>query len=232
MISIIIPTYNEEDNIIATLKSIHLNGNIHLIKEIIVVDGGSSDKTIEKANDCGARIIVSQIKGRAAQMNEGAAAASEKILHFIHADSILPKHFDTDVVRAINNGYEAGCFRLAFDYDHWFLKLNCWFTRFDKSAFHYGDQSLFITSDLFNKLHGFNERYIVFEDLDIIRRIKKHCKFKILKKNITTSARKYVENGVFKMQIVFYRMYIMEQLGATQQLLVNVLRSSIKQDKI
>ena len=231
-ISIIIPTYNEEENIDKTLKSIQLNGNGNLIKEIIVVDGGSTDKTIEKAIDCGARIIVSKKKGRAAQMNEGAAAASEKILHFIHADSQLPQHFDADVVKAVNNGYEAGCFRLAFDYDHWFLKLNCWFTRFDRSAFHYGDQSLFITRDLFNKVHGFNEKYIVFEDLDIIRRIKNHCKFKIHKKNIITSARKYVENGVFKMQMVFYKMYIMEQLGASQKMLVNVLRTNIKQDKI
>ena len=232
MISIIIPTYNEEESIAKTLKSIQLNGNVNLIKEIIVVDGGSTDKTIEKASDCGVRVIVSQKKGRAAQMNEGAAVASEKILHFIHADSQLPEHFDADIIRAVNRGYEAGCFRLAFDYHHWFLKLNCWFTRFDFSAFHYGDQSLFITRDIFNKIHGYNEKYIVFEDLDIIRRIKNHYRFKILKQSIITSARKYVENGVFKMQMVFYKMYIMEQLGASQQKLVNVLRSGIKQDKI
>jgi len=232
MISIIIPTYNEEESIAKTLESIQLNGNVNLIKEIIVVDGGSTDQTIQKAQGYGVKIIISQKKGRATQMNEGAAAASEKILHFIHADSQLPNHFDTDVIGAVNNGYEAGCFRLAFDYDHWFLKLNCWFTRFDRSAFHYGDQSLFITRDLFNKVHGFNEKYIVFEDLDIIRRIKNHCKFKIHKKNIITSARKYVENGVFKMQMVFYKMYIMEQLGASQKMLVNVLRTNIKQDKI
>ena len=199
MISIIIPTYNEEENIIQTLKSIQLNGNINLIKEIIVVDGGSTDNTIQNASNCGARVLISKKKGRAAQMNEGAAIASEKILHFIHADSQLPIHFDADVVSSVNEGYEAGCFRLAFDYEHWFLKFNCWFTRFDLSAFHYGDQSLFITSDVFKKINGFNENYIVFEDLDIIRRIKKYSKFKIIKKNVITSARKYVDNGVFKM---------------------------------
>lgn len=232
MISIIIPTYNEEESITNTLKSIHSNGNVNLIKEIIVVDGGSTDKTIEKVNNCGVRVIFSKKKRRASQMNEGASAASEKILHFIHADSHLPEHFDADLICAVNNGYEAGCFRLAFDYDHWFLKLNCWFTRFDRSAFHYGDQSLFITRDIFNKVDGFNEKCLVFEDLDMIRRIKKHCKFKILTKKIITSARKYIENGVFKMQMVYYKMYIMEQLGASQQKLVNILRSSIKQDKI
>jgi len=232
MISIIIPTFNEEENICNILKSIQLNGNVNLIKEIIVVDGGSTDRTKEKANECGAKLVFSQKKGRAAQMNEGAKAASEKILYFLHADSQLPEYFDADIVNAVNNGYEAGCFRLAFDYEHWFLKLNCWFTRFDLNAFHYGDQSLFITRDIFNKLDGFKEKYIVFEDLDIIRRIKNQCKFKILKKNIITSARKYVENGVFKMQLVFYKMYILEQLGVSQQKLVTVFRASIKQDKI
>ena len=232
MISIIIPTYNEEECVSKTLKNIQLNENNNLIKEIIIVDGGSTDKTIEKAKECGVRVIVSKKKGRAVQMNEGAAVASERILHFIHADSQLPINFDTDVMEAVNNGYSAGCFRLAFDYEHWFLKLNCWFTRFDKSAFHYGDQSLFITRDIFNKVQGFNENYMVFEDLDIIRRIKKICKFKILKKSIVTSARKYVENGVFKVQIVFYKMYIMEQFGASQQKLVNYLRTTIKQHKI
>ncbi len=232
MISIIIPTYNEEECISKTLKNIQSIRNINLIKEIIVVDGGSTDKTIEKAKECGILVIVSKKKGRAVQMNEGAAIASEKILHFIHADSQLPLHFDADVIEAVNNGYNSGCFRLAFDYDHWFLKLNCWFTRFDKSAFHYGDQSLFITRDIFNKVQGFNENYIVFEDLDIIRRIKNICKFKILKNSIVTSARKYVENGVFKTQMVFYKMYIMEQFGASQQKLVNFLRATIKQHKI
>ncbi len=232
MISIIIPTYNEEESIAKTLNNIQLNGDANLIKEIIVVDGGSTDKTIERASECGVRIIVSQKKGRAAQMNEGAAIASENILHFIHADSQLPEHFDADVVMAVNKGYEAGCFRLAFNYEHWFLKLNCWFTRFDLSAFHYGDQSLFITRDMFILIHGFNEKFIVFEDLDIILKIKKNCRFIILKQNIITSARKYVENGIFKMQMVFYLMYILKQLGASQQKLVNVLRSSIKQDKI
>jgi len=232
MISIIIPTYNEEESIAKTLNNIQLNGDANLIKEIIVVDGGSTDKTIERASECGVRIIVSQKKGRAAQMNEGAAIASENILHFIHADSQLPEHFDADVVMAVNKGYEAGCFRLAFNYEHWFLKLNCWFTRFDLSAFHYGDQSLFITRDMFILIHGFNEKFIVFEDLDIILKIKKNCRFIILKQNIITSARKYVENGIFKMQMVFYLMYILKQLGTSQQKLVNVLRSSIKQDKI
>jgi len=232
MISIIIPTFNEEECITNTIKSIRLNGDDNLIKEIIVVDGGSTDKTIEKASDCGARIIVSQKKGRAAQMNEGAASASENIFYFLHADSQLPDHFDKDILNAVNNGYDSGCFRLAFDHNHWFLKFNCWFTRFDLNAFHYGDQSLFIKRDVFNKINRFNESYIVFEDLDIIRRIKTHYRFKIIKNEIITSARKYIENGIFKMQFIFYKMYILEKFGLSQQKLVSILRKSIKQCKV
>ena len=62
MISIIIPTFNEEENICNILKSIQLNGNVNLIKEIIVVDGGSTDRTKEKANECGAKLVFSQKK--------------------------------------------------------------------------------------------------------------------------------------------------------------------------
>lgn len=232
MISVIIPTYNEEAHIKATIQKLWQYDEGNLIKEIIIADGGSTDNTVAIAKTEGVKIVISQKKGRAAQMNYGSSIATEKILYFLHADTIPPKKFTTDIVTAVKKGFDAGCFRLAFDYEHWFLKANCWFTRFDINAFHYGDQSLFITRNLFKTILGFNKSFIVFEDLDIIRRIRKHSRFKIMKNRIVTSARKYLVNGVYKMQMIFYMMYFLERCGVRQNFLVSMFRSMVKQDKI
>ena len=85
MISVIIPTYNEEHQIEKTVQAIFKRGG-SLIREIIISDGGSTDQTIEIAKYAGAKIILSK-KGRAIQLNTGAQHASEGILYFIHSDS-------------------------------------------------------------------------------------------------------------------------------------------------
>lgn len=232
MISIIIPTYNEEENLAKTIKSIQLNGSNNLIKEIIVVDGGSTDKTIEKANDCGVRVIVSNKKGRAAQMNKGASMARHDILYFLHADSIPPDDFTLQILNAYEVGVQSGCFRLAFDYDHWFLKANAWITRFNVNAVRFGDQSLFVARDVFRKSGGFREDLMMMEDQEIIHRLKKFGKFKVLDDVILTSARKYLDNGVYRMQGIFYRIWVLYYLGYTQEKLLQLHRRLIKNTKL
>lgn len=231
-ISIIIPVYNEEGHIAKTIAWIKAVAGTHLINEIIVVDGNSSDTTIQQARNAGATAVQSPKKGRAAQMNYGAALAKGPVLYFLHADTLPPRGFAGDIIDAVANGYQAGCYRLSFDHDHWFLKANCWFTRFDVSAFRYGDQSLFVTKELFENAGGFCEKHTVMEDFDLIRRLRKKGRFVILKKPVLTSARKYVANGVFKTQGIFYLIFLMYQMGYPQQTLVSTYRKFIKQDKI
>jgi rSAM/selenodomain-associated transferase 2 len=192
MISVVIPTYNEQAHIKATIQSLWQHDNAQLIKQIIVVDSGSSDATLKVATPEGVQIVISPKKGRAAQMNYGTTIATENILYFLHAASIPPPHFSSDILQAVRKGCIAGCFMLAFDHKPWFLKANCWFTRFDVNAFHYGDQSLFVQRSHFEKVGGFSEKHIIFEDYHIIRELKKIGAFHIIKKPVITSARKYL----------------------------------------
>ena len=187
---------------------------------------------MNEAKKEGALVIKSTRKGRAAQMNEGARVANAPILYFLHADSIPPRGFTTDILDAEKNGYPVGCYRLRFDLDHWFLNANAWFTCFDINAFRYGDQSLFVTREVFLRAGGFSEKHIVMEDNEIIKRLRMNGKFIIIPKEVITSARKYVTNGVFKMQGIFYLMYFMYRLGFSQEKLLAMFRKLVKQDKL
>lgn len=232
MISVIIPTYNEETHIKATIQKLWQYDEGNFIKEIIITDGGSTDNTVAIAKTEGVKIVVSPKKGRAAQMNFGASFATEEILYFLHADTTPPQNFTMDIAKAIEQGYGAGCFMLSFDYNHWFLKANCWFTRFDVDAIRFGDQSLFVTKDAFLKADGFCEKHIVLEDQEFIKRVKKTVRFTIIKKPVITSARKYLENGIYKTQGIFFIIYFMYSFGFSQQNMVAAYRKLIRQDKL
>lgn len=230
MISIIIPVYNEQDviaqNIFRIRKAIVTD---HV--EIIVVDGGSNDETTAVALKSSATVIVGG-KGRARQMNLGVSIAKGSILYFLHADSIPPMGFDQSIINAYQNGSQSGCFRLAFDHGHWFLKANSWFTRFDVNAVRFGDQSLFVDKEIFHKSGGFREDLFVMEDQEIIHRIKDHAKFVVLDDVITTSARKYLDNGIFRMQGIFFRIWAMYYLGYSQEKILKTYKELIQKHKL
>jgi rSAM/selenodomain-associated transferase 2 len=232
MISIIIPTYNEADHIKTTIQRLWNYDEYNLIKEIIIADGGSSDNTLKEAKMEGVKTLVCPVKGRAAQMNHGAQSASAEILYFLHADTIPPRNFTLEIGNAIDAGATGGCFMLAFDYDHWFLRANCWFTQFNIDAVRFGDQSLFVTREAFKKAGGFCEKHIVLEDQEIVKRVKSIGRFAIIKKPVITSARKYMHNGIYKTQGIFFLIYFMYALGFSQQQLVKTYRRLIKQAKI
>lgn len=232
MISIIIPTFNEAATIRGTLDALWKNDAQGLVEQILVSDGGSADGTPEAARACGATVINSPRKGRAAQMNAGAAEATGAVLYFLHADTLPPEGFANDIARAVQKGVGAGCFRLAFDYEHWFLKANCWFTRFDVDAVRFGDQSLFVTKKRFEDAGGFCEQHLVLEDQHLVKHLKKRGPFVVLNKPVQTSARKYLENGVYKTQGIFFLIYLLYRMGCSQPTLVSIYRRLIRQDKL
>lgn len=232
MISVIIPTWNEESTIIETIQRLREYDHLHLVKEIIITDGGSTDNTIAIAKEASAIAIKSPVKGRGAQMNYGASFAQNEILYFLHADTIPPINFSADIQDSITKGFSSGCYRLSFDYDHWFLKANCWFTRFDINAVRFGDQSLFVTKNIFENAGGFREDLLMMEDQEIIGRIKKHGKFKVMNRAVITSARKYLDNGIYRMQSIFFLIWLMYYLRYPQKKLLQLHRKLIHGHKL
>lgn len=229
MISIIIPTLNEAKNLPYLLMYLRRVPFIENISEIIVSDGNSSDNTVEVAESFGVTIVRNAKSGRAHQMNAGANAASGDILYFLHADSLPPRDFANEIRNHFEDGYFGGCFRLQFDHQHWFLRMNAWFTRFSPTWFRFGDQSLFISRNLFKSIGGFREDHILLEDQEIIKRIKAAGKFVVIPRYITTSARKYLDNGIYRLQWIYYYIFALYSFGVSQALLNKTYRQLITQ---
>jgi rSAM/selenodomain-associated transferase 2 len=227
-ISIIIPVRNESETLPGLLTYLFSLPGQEFLKEIIVSDGMSSDETVAIAAGFGASVILCSDFGRGFQMNEGAIRATGNILYFLHADSRPPANFLFEIILKVTAGFHAGCFRLRFDHDHWFLKANAWFTRFNVNAVRFGDQSLFIKKDSFMKIGGFREDLIIMEDQEIVSRIKAHGKFNVIPGYVLTSARKYRVNGIFRMQAIFFYIYFSYRLGMSQSKLVNQYRKLIR----
>jgi rSAM/selenodomain-associated transferase 2 len=207
-ISVIIPTKNEAQHLGELIDFIKLHG-IGYISEIIVVDGISSDNTIFLAEAHKAVVLISPVACRAAQMNLGAKHAIGDLLYFVHADVQLIPSFVEDILAASKKGYLAGCFRFQFDSNSLLLKFNGYMTRFSPIMCRGGDQTLFIQKQFFEELGGFDEKYVLMEEYDLIRKIRRTSRFFIIPKSITVSARKYLLNSWFRVQIVNLLVFIL-----------------------
>ncbi|MAL16900.1 MAG: hypothetical protein CL670_07580 [Balneola sp.] len=226
MISIIIPAFNEEDTIGKLVKYLKNQATSSLKSvEIIIVDGGSADQTAAIAKREGAKVYKSPKKGRAFQMNYGASKAEGEWFYFLHADTKPPVGFLLEIDKKTEAGFKCGCFRLEFDYSHPLLKYYAWFTRFDVDVFRFGDQSLFVEKALFYKIGGFDEKLLVMEDQEIVTRLKNHAQFGIIKKSVTTSARKYQQFGVFRLQCIFSIIVVLFYLEISQEVIAHFYKT-------
>ncbi|MEJ7780151.1 MAG: TIGR04283 family arsenosugar biosynthesis glycosyltransferase [Daejeonella sp.] len=218
--SIIIPAYNEAENIGALIRYLIRHGNSNLA-EIIVIDGGSTDSTMMLAEGAGALAVRSPQKGRAAQMNYGASLAQGELLYFVHADTIPPETYLSDILTATAEGAEMGRYLSRYVSKSWLLRLNELLSRIDTFAAMGGDQTLFITRNLFQSTGGFDTRMNIMEEFEFCARARKYGKYRIINKPVLISARKYDNNGWLQVQRANYTVVKMYQKGASPESMMN-----------
>jgi len=191
-LSIIIPVLDEESTIASTLKSL---GSFPV--EAIVVDGGSQDRTADIAGQMQVRVIASS-RGRARQMNTGAAAAQGDVLLFLHADTRLPSSAIGDVVSALDDPrYVGGRFDLRLDHSGIIFRLigSLISLRSRLTRIATGDQAIFVRRGIFDAINGFPEIPIL-EGIAFCRNLKKMGKVACLRTQVVTSARRWQKDGV------------------------------------
>jgi len=194
MVSVVIPTYNEVGYLPTTLDSV---ADSKANTEVIVVDAGSVDGTGEVAEEKASRVLFSQRRQRADQMNLGAQHARGSILLFLHADTILPASALDYIESSLSKDrIIGGGFARRYDSNSWFLRITCLLAelRTQWTGWFLGDQAIFIRRETFERLGGFQDLDL-FEDLDLSRRMAKAGQVVTLLPPVISSSRRFEARG-------------------------------------
>jgi len=207
-VSLIVPAYNEEFLLPATLRALTAGiRTLGLDAEVLVVDDGSTDRTAEIARDSGARVVAVNLRHIAGARNAGGRAATGEVLIFVDADTIVPLEILRDAVRAIEAGAVGGGAGVRYRPGEvrWAAVVTAiiiWVMRRTKWA---AGCFVFVRRDVFDRVGGFDERYFASEEIHFSRAVKKHGRFVMLRGDVVTSGRKarfFSAGSVFRQFLV------------------------------
>lgn len=207
VLSIVIPALNEAAGIEPTLQALQplrLRG-----VELVLADGGSSDATPTLAQPW-VNAVVDAPRGRALQMNAGAARARADVLLFLHADTRLPPLADVLVLQAVQRSDKGACwgrFDVRIEGRAWMLRVVAALMnlRSRASGIATGDQAIFITREAFERVGGFPEQALM-EDIEISRRLKRLGRPACLRARVCTSGRRWEQRGVWRTIVLMWRL--------------------------
>lgn len=201
MISVVIPTLNSEHALVPTLSALVPAAMSGVVREVVIADGGSTDKTAAIAEDAGAKWVACPSANRGAQLRLGAAAATAPWLLFLHADTQLEAGWEQPTSKFmydVDQGVEiarAGIFEFRLDDQRWQARLveKAVAARTKVLKFPYGDQGLLMSRQFYNELGGYRAIGLM-EDVDLIRRIGRKG-LRVLPVQALTSADRYQRDG-------------------------------------
>ena len=198
MISVIMPVYNEERVICRALDNIAGCKNV----EIILIDGGSSDETLQKAEKYPIKIIQS-FRNRAYQLNKGCQIAKGRILLFLHADCLLEENSFNAVRACIDEGFIGGCFEHKIDSSRLIFRFieKSGHLRAKFSKIFYGDQVIFVRKDIYFRIGGIDEVEL-FDDVIFSKKLRKIGETCVLNKKAFSSARRWETQGIIKTTLI------------------------------
>jgi rSAM/selenodomain-associated transferase 2 len=213
MLSIVVPCLNEADVIVNALEALaplRARG-----AEVIVVDGGSSDGTVERAASLADRVIDAP-RGRASQMNAGAARARGEIMLFLHADTLLPESADALIVDGLKRSRRGwGRFDVVISGGNPLLRVVAWLmnVRSRLTGIATGDQAIFVTRSLFTAAGGYPE-IALMEDIVLSKRLKRFGRPLCLRHRLVASGRRWEKHGVVRTVLLMWRLRLAFWLGA------------------
>ena len=233
LVSIIIITLNEAENIELTIKKARLAANFPSGKvvpiEIIVSDGGSTDRTLDIAHKIADKVVIGP-KGRFRQLNGGAEQAKGEVLLFLHADTILPEGAIVRILYRLEDPNTiGGGFKKHWNWNpilkrssflkfasFWWQGLGNWLVLLLRTF--PGDNAIFVRKSIYEEVKGFRSLWIC-EDFDFSRRLKKYGKkrFIYIHSPVLTSYRKYENYGFFYINLIWFWLYWLWRLGMSQK---------------
>ncbi|MFD2586990.1 TIGR04283 family arsenosugar biosynthesis glycosyltransferase [Croceitalea marina] len=214
MISVIVPAHNEKVNLEALLPKLSQLAAGFNVEVLVCLSKDNADDSQAISGFEMVKYLCCEKKGRAVQMNKGAALAKGEILVFLHADVKPPIDFFSDIKRTIENGNDAGFFSYKFDKESFFLNLNASFTSKESIFTGGGDQCLFIKKSVFETLGGFNEKQVLMEDFEFFKRMKTlQVPYRIVKNDLVVSSRKYQNNSYLRVNLTNFLLVLLFRLG-------------------